>query len=1134
MATLRRLVVEMAANTAAFQSDMTRAANIAERNLGRIADQGSKTNKAIQSLAVGAKNLFAGFAVAGGIASFGKALGGAAIASEQLQKKLQFATGSVAGAQSAMQFASETANSLGLNAVKAADGFATIAASAKGTAIEGETTREIFLGISQASAALSLSAEDSAGALLAISQMISKGAVSAEELKQQLGERLPGAFQIAARSIGKTTEELGDMLKAGEVMSDDFLPKFAQELQNTFGGAALESSNTLTASINKMQNRWNELLIVLAETGIISAVTRLIDGLGQTITHVSRAISTFIDRFRELKNQSDLVNLANQIEGLEGKITKTTGALRKWQEVGLDANAAEAKKALKEYNEQLRAVQVQYSKVSSAANGLTIEINTGADSAAKAAAAAAAAARAEAAAARAKAEMAAAAKAAALQSKQLNTELRGLIENLDPVSRFTREFGDNQVILNQALDRGAISVAQYGDLVQANTDKYVQAVFPLNELSAHIRKVSDEYGKQGEAIQKVQQVFDPVTEAMINGFKRLDDTAANFWKNLLTGSKNSFDALKQFALETLAEIIHAYTTKRIVLNLAGIFGLGGGLAGSAASAGSSLFGPGSLAQSGSFLSGNNLTSLPFFGGPNGIAALGSDALSFFGFSGAAGSGGLSSLAGAGISGLAGLGGNFVANSLFGDRPGKHSDIGGSIGAAIGTAILPGIGTAIGAVFGNFFGGLFGRSPVPPQGNLLSSTTQYGNVPGSSDGARFAFNLPAEGPFGFVGFENIKTKGDPLKADKLQEAAQGIAQLDTAIASFLSADEIAAVKAGLDGMTTTFQSGALDLESAVRERLSAIIGIASSDYAALIDQTGFSVDQVVQQLATVKQIESILDTDPFAAYASAVEESGRSLWEAAGLQKDALLDLASAFDGSIEQTGELALATQAAFDTIINILAAIDQVSAAAANSFSATAKGFRDFALTDEEKLQNTFSELLRIKDLFGSLIDPAEIAEQAGQFNSLLNEFFNLLPEGVVASGETLTTLADKLAGDFAIAEEAGESFRDFVKRVLGFDPADFGIETKEDAANFLAGIAEEANRQTQARLDAAREETKAQAEAIKTAVQDGMAAAAATIEAAGGTMQRAASQIDHPVDVNVTVDTRGGGSVAVTSGIA
>ena len=60
-------------------------------------------------------------------------------------------------------------------------------------------------------------------AMRATSQVFSKGKVSAEELRQQLGERLPGAFTLFADSMNLTPAELDKALEQGKVTLDDFM-----------------------------------------------------------------------------------------------------------------------------------------------------------------------------------------------------------------------------------------------------------------------------------------------------------------------------------------------------------------------------------------------------------------------------------------------------------------------------------------------------------------------------------------------------------------------------------------------------------------------------------------------------------------------------------------------------------------------------------------------------------------------------------------------------------------------------------------------------------------------------------------------------------------------------------------------
>jgi len=126
---------------------------------------------------------------------------------------------------------------------------------------------------------MGLSAGDTSGVLLALQQMVSKGTVSAEELRGQLGERLPGAFQIAARSMGVTTAELGKMLEQGQIMAADFLPRFAEQLRQELGGAAEEAGSRFEAATNRMASAWDQFKATLANSGLMNAATSSLNSL---------------------------------------------------------------------------------------------------------------------------------------------------------------------------------------------------------------------------------------------------------------------------------------------------------------------------------------------------------------------------------------------------------------------------------------------------------------------------------------------------------------------------------------------------------------------------------------------------------------------------------------------------------------------------------------------------------------------------------------------------------------------------------------------------------------------------------------------------------------------------------------
>jgi tape measure domain-containing protein len=234
---------------------------------GQFEDMGKSVNGLSASMG-NLKQVFGGFISAVALYKVGalfKDILEAGIAMDRLVKGMSAATGSAQAAAGEMRWLREESDRLGLSFVGQAEGYKGLAAAARGTSLEGQGVREIYVAIAEAGAALQLSEEQVKGALLAVIQMMSKGTVNAEELRGQLGERLPGTFQIAARAMGVTTAELSKMLDQGKLLAEDFLPKFAQALHDSYGQAAVDASNSAIAAMNSYRNTLLDLENTVAE-----------------------------------------------------------------------------------------------------------------------------------------------------------------------------------------------------------------------------------------------------------------------------------------------------------------------------------------------------------------------------------------------------------------------------------------------------------------------------------------------------------------------------------------------------------------------------------------------------------------------------------------------------------------------------------------------------------------------------------------------------------------------------------------------------------------------------------------------------------------------------------------------------
>jgi len=142
-----------------------------------------------------------------GLLAVGKEISATTERYNRLQIALDTATGSTIKGAEAFSFVTSLARQTGLRIDDLADSYKGFSAASRGTKLEGKETERIFTSIVKAGSAMMLSNEQVKGSLLAVSQMMSKGNVQAEELRGQLSERLPGAFNILAQEMGVTTAQ---------------------------------------------------------------------------------------------------------------------------------------------------------------------------------------------------------------------------------------------------------------------------------------------------------------------------------------------------------------------------------------------------------------------------------------------------------------------------------------------------------------------------------------------------------------------------------------------------------------------------------------------------------------------------------------------------------------------------------------------------------------------------------------------------------------------------------------------------------------------------------------------------------------------------------------------------------------
>jgi tape measure domain-containing protein len=279
----------------AVKDEATGALTEAEKRFAGTIGGMKQSASGLDSVMSGLKGTLAAVGLTAGVAGFaamGKEIFEAGVRADTLDKTFKAITGSATGAKGQIAFLRAESERLGLNFISAAEAYKGLLAAARDTTITDQQTKLIFTSIAEGSTALGLSADQTQGALLALTQMLSKGKVQAEELRGQLGERLPGAFQIAAKAMGMSTAELDKFMQDGKLIAEDFLPKFAQAMHDKFGKAAADSADSAAAGMNRFKNALEELK---AEAAKKSGAMDLAGGAMQYLVADMKSIKALID-----------------------------------------------------------------------------------------------------------------------------------------------------------------------------------------------------------------------------------------------------------------------------------------------------------------------------------------------------------------------------------------------------------------------------------------------------------------------------------------------------------------------------------------------------------------------------------------------------------------------------------------------------------------------------------------------------------------------------------------------------------------------------------------------------------------------------------------------------------------------
>lgn len=253
-----------------------------------------------------------------------------------------------------LKYLSELTDKYGTDLIGTTEAFAKFKASAAAVGVSIAEQERIFSNVGKAIASFGISGSEASLTLLGITQMMSKGKVSSEELRRQLGERMPVAMQAMAKAAGVSMSKLDKLLKEGKLYSAEIMGKFSDELAKLSGDT---STDNLESSLGRLKNSFTSLADSLHVYDNFKAlVEKVKDLLDYLRTHLSNLYiwaggllgARLWGKFSATWSQAGAVIKASQAQAIADEAAAKESAKRA---------KLEAQKALVEAQQQLQRAE---------------------------------------------------------------------------------------------------------------------------------------------------------------------------------------------------------------------------------------------------------------------------------------------------------------------------------------------------------------------------------------------------------------------------------------------------------------------------------------------------------------------------------------------------------------------------------------------------------------------------------------------------------------------------------------------------------------------------------------------------------------------------------------------------------
>ena len=211
---------------------------------------------------------------------------------QQFMASMYVSTNSMAKSKEAFDFVARAARAYGVELETLSKSYAKFRASASATLPTAAIDR-LFLSVSAVASVLHMAPQSVDRMFTAFTQMASKGQIYSEELKQQLGEHLPGAVALAAQAMGVSVRQLMDDMKKGKVDIVKFFSNMPDVIMEKFGKAAEISALSIQSQINNLKSTIYRNFVELNNSGAALGLAKFIQSIDNILQPTTEHFKAF-------------------------------------------------------------------------------------------------------------------------------------------------------------------------------------------------------------------------------------------------------------------------------------------------------------------------------------------------------------------------------------------------------------------------------------------------------------------------------------------------------------------------------------------------------------------------------------------------------------------------------------------------------------------------------------------------------------------------------------------------------------------------------------------------------------------------------------------------------------------------